>query len=108
METLIGEMNQKISQEMSILINGVKSQIECAISTAIIERILPQMQDVVETVIARQLGSAPGMSRKPQNSENDVRSLNENNLMNRNFHSHQNLSEPEEARLYKSVSLTSE
>ena len=50
------------------------------------------MQDVVETMIARQLGSVHGCPWRPHISENDVRSLNENNLTNRNFHSHQNVS----------------
>ena len=89
-ETLTGEMNLRTSQEIGSLLNGVNSQIESAISTDISERIIPQMQDVVDAVLARQLESVPGMSRRPHNSENDVRSLNENNLTNRNFHSHQN------------------
>ena len=41
METLTGEMNLRISQKLNRLINGVNSQIESAISTAISERILP-------------------------------------------------------------------
>ena len=58
------------------------------------------MQDAVETVLARQLACVLGMFRRPDNSGNDSRSLNENNLMNRNFHSHQNLSEPGEESPY--------
>ena len=99
METLTGEMNLRISQEMNSLINGVNSHFESAISTAISERILPRMQNVVETVLARLLGSVPGMSRRPHTSKIDVHSLNEDNLINRNFHSHQNVSEPEEESL---------
>ena len=41
LETLTGEMNPIISQEIRGLINGVNSQIESAISTAMSERIIP-------------------------------------------------------------------
>ena len=93
METLRGEMNFKISQEIGSLLNGVNSQIESAISTGISERVILQMQDVVEAVLARQF-------RRTHNSETDVRNLNDNNLTNMNFHSHHNLMKPEEEGPY--------
>ena len=59
MDTLIGEINSRISQDLGRLINEVNSQIENAISSAISDRIFPQMQDVVEAVLARRLESLP-------------------------------------------------
>ena len=44
---LTGEMNLRISQEIGSWINGINSQIESAISSAISEKIIPQMQGVV-------------------------------------------------------------
>ena len=87
METLTLEKNVRISQEINNLLNGVYPQIESAISTAISESIITKMQDVVETVLARQLGNVSGMSKRPHNSENDVRNPIEDN-------SHQCLLEP--------------
>ena len=66
-----GEINLRISQEIGSLINGMNSQIENAISSAISERIIPQMQGVVEAVLNRQLGGVSSMSRRPQNVEDD-------------------------------------
>ena len=98
--TLTGDINLRMSQEIGSLLNGENSQIQSAISAAISERIIPQMQDFVEAVLARQLESVPTMSSRPHNSENDIRSLNENNMTNRNFHSRQNLMEPDDESPY--------
>ena len=75
-------------------------QIENAISSAISERVIPQMQSVVETVLARQLECVQPMSKRPYNSGNDMRNLNEDNLTNRDFHSQQNLTERQEESPY--------
>ena len=91
---LTREMNLRISQEMNSLIN-VNSQIESAISTATYERILPMMQNVVESTLARQLRNVPGLSRRPHISVQRV-TLNEDIVTDRNFRSHRNLLEPEE------------
>ena len=66
LDTLSGEMNLRISQEMNSLLNGMNSQIENAISSATSERIIPQIQGVVEAILSRQLESVPPMSRRPQ------------------------------------------
>ena len=68
MVTLTGETKLRASQEMNNLINGMNSQVESTISTAIAERILPKMQDVVKSMLARQLGNVPGLSKRPHNS----------------------------------------
>ena len=47
---LTSEINLRISQEIGSLVNGMNSQIESPISSAISERIIPQMQVVVEAV----------------------------------------------------------
>ena len=73
----------------------MNSQIEYAISSAVSERIIPQMQGVVVAIISRQLESVSPLSRRPQNMEGDERSVDENNIQNRNFCSRQNVMEPE-------------
>ena len=69
LDMLSDERNLRISQEINGLLNGMKSQIENAISSAISERIIPQMQGVVEAILNRQLEIVPPMSRRPQNIE---------------------------------------
>ena len=54
LDMLSGEINLRISQEIIGLINGMNSQIENAISSAISERIIPHMQGVVEAILDRQ------------------------------------------------------
>ena len=44
LDMLSGEINLRISQEIKSLLNGMNSQIENAISSAISERIIPQVQ----------------------------------------------------------------
>ena len=105
-ETLTIETNLWISQEISLLLKGVNSQMESNISTAISERVIPQMQGVVETMLARQLESIPGTCRRPHNPENDVRSLNQNNLTNSSSHFHQNLLEPGDKSPYDLSAIT--
>ena len=73
----------------------MNSQIESAISSAVSERIIPQMQGVVVAIISRQLESVSPLSRRPQNMEGDEGSVDENNIQNRNFCSRQNVMEPE-------------
>ena len=73
----------------------MNSQIENAISSAISERAIPQMQGVVEAVLNRQLGSVPSTSRRPQNVYDDERDVDENYMQNRNSRSRINLTEPE-------------
>ena len=57
----------------------MNSQMESAISV-ISERIIPQMQGVVEAILNRQLESISSMSRRPQNLESDERNVEENNM----------------------------
>ena len=71
----------------------MNSQKDNAISSAISERIIPQVQGLVETIINRQLESVPLMSRRHQNMESDERNVDENNLQKRNSRPRQNLKE---------------
>ena len=80
LEMVTGEINLRISQEIGSLINVMNSQIEIAISSAISERIIPQMQGVVEAVLNRQLGSVSTMPRRPQNVNDDERDVGENDI----------------------------
>ena len=96
LDMLSGEINLKTSHEVISLLNGMNSQIENAISSAISERIIPQMQGVVETILNRQLESVSSLSRIPHNMESDERNVDKNNLQNRNSRSRQNLTEPED------------
>ena len=82
LDMLSVEINLKVSQEINSLLNGMKSQIENAISSPMSERIIPQMQGVVET------------------TNDDVRNVDENNLHNRNSRSRQILIEPEDESPY--------
>ena len=100
LDVLSGEINLRISQEINSLLNGMNSQIENAINSAISERIIPQMQGVVETVLSRQVGNVQGLSKRPQTTTEDVRNVDENNLHNRYSRSHQNLTGPEDESSY--------
>ena len=81
---LTSEINLRISQEIGSSINGMNTQIENAISSAISEMIIPQMQGVKEAVLKnRQLGS-----------------VDENNIQNRNSRSRINVTEPEDESPY--------
>ena len=51
LEILSGEINISISQEINSLRNRMNSQIESSRCSAIFERIIPQMQGVVEAHI---------------------------------------------------------
>ena len=81
---------------------GFNSRIESAISSAISERIIPQMQDVVEAILNRQLEGVSSMSRRPQNISNSERNVEEINMQNRNSRSRTNLTEPENESPYTS------
>ena len=100
LDVLSGEINLRISQEINSLLNGMNSQIENAINSAISERIIPQMQGVVETVLSRQVGNVQGLFGRPQTTTEDVRNVDENNLHNRYSRSHQNLTGPEDESSY--------
>ena len=89
------KMNLGISQEINSLLNGVNSQIENAISSAISERVIPQMQGAVEGILNRQLESVSSISRRPQNKGSDACNGDENNLQYGNSRSRQNLMEPD-------------
>ena len=52
-DVLMNDVNLRISREMDSLLNGVNSQIENAISMAISDRVIPQVLNVIETVLAR-------------------------------------------------------
>ena len=90
LDILSGEINISIAQEINSLLNGMNSQTENAISSAIPERIIHQIHGVVKTILSRQLESGSSMSRRPQNMETHECSVDENNLHNRNFRSRQN------------------
>ena len=103
LDMLSGEINLRISQEINSLLNGMNSQIENAISSAISERIIPQMQGVVEALLSMQLESVSQMSRRPQTKESDERNVDENNLQIRNSRSRQCLMEPEDESPYSFI-----
>ena len=71
-DVLTNEVILRISREMDSLLNGVNSQIEIAISMALSERVIPQVQNVIENVLARQSERVATMSRRPHNSGNDA------------------------------------
>ena len=73
LDMLSGELKLRISQTMNSFLNGMKSQIENAISSARSERRIPQMQGVEESILNRQLESVPPMSGRPQNMVSDER-----------------------------------
>ena len=81
-EVLTGEMNFRISQENSF-IKGMNSQKERAINWAISEIIIPQMQNVVENILARELRDFSTMSRKHHSQTIGVHNSDENKLQNR-------------------------
>ena len=95
LDMLTGEINLKISQEIGSLKNASNSHIESAISSAISERIIPQMQGVVEAVLNRQFEGVPSMSRRPQNTDSGQRNVEEIDMENSNSRSLVNLIEPE-------------
>ena len=73
----------------------MNSQIESPISSAISERIIPQMQSVVETLLNRQLESVQPLTRRTQTANDDERNVDDNNLQNGDSRSRPNLMEPE-------------
>ena len=79
----------------------MNSQIESAISSAISERIIPQMQGVVEAVLNRRLQSVSSMSRRPQNTDGDERNVETNSMQNSNSRSRMNLMDPEVENPYR-------
>ena len=104
LDMLTGEINLRISQEIGCSINGVNSQIESAISSAISEKIIPQMQGVVDAILNRQLEGVSSMSRRPQNTDSDERNVEEINMQNKNSRSRINLREPEDESPYTCIS----
>ena len=96
MEILTGEMNFRISQEMNSIINGMNSQIERAISSAISERIIPQMQNVVENVLARELREVPNVSSRLHVQTDEAQNSNRDNLRDLDPSSDLNRMETEE------------
>ena len=67
------------------------------------ERVIPQMQNGIETVMARQSEFVPTMSKSSYRSGNDERNCDEDNMTNRNFLSNQNLTEPQEESHYSNL-----
>ena len=72
--TLSGEINARMSREMEAMMDLVQSQITRAISSAISERIIPEIQNMVENLPLGQHGVEPGTSL----NEDGVRSAWEN------------------------------
>ena len=50
METSTSEFNMRLSQEMDSMMSMMLSQINRAISTAIVERIIPEIQNIVKSM----------------------------------------------------------
>ena len=99
-DVLTNEVNLGILREMDSLLNGLNSQIENAVSMAISERVIPQVQNVHETVLAKQSERVPAMSRRPHNSGNDAQNCDVDNMTSRDFQSCQNLTELHEESPY--------
>ena len=72
--TLSDEMNARMSREMEAMMDLMQSQITRAISSAISERIIPEIQNMVEILPLSQHGVEPGKSL----NEDGVRSAWEN------------------------------
>ena len=60
--TLSGEINARMSREMETMMDLMQTQITRAISSAISERIIPEIQNMVENLPLGQHGVEPGMS----------------------------------------------
>ena len=56
---LSGEMNARMSREMETMMDLMHSQISRAISSAISERIIPEIQNMVESFPLSQHGVGP-------------------------------------------------
>ena len=100
MDVLTNEVNLRISRVMDSLFNGVNSQIENAISMVISEKVIHQVQNVFEAVLARQSERVPTVYMRPHNSGNDVQNCDEDNMTNRDFQSHQTSTELYEGSPY--------
>ena len=61
---LSGEMNARSSREMEAMMDLMQSQISRAISSAISERIIPEIQNMVENLPLSQHGVEPCTSTK--------------------------------------------
>ena len=72
--TLSGEMNARMSREMETMMDLMQSHITRVISSAISERIIPEIQNMVENLPWGQNGVGPGTSL----NEDGVRSAWEN------------------------------
>ena len=68
---LSGEMNARISREMEAMMDPMHSQISRAISSAISERIIPEIQNMVENLPLSQHGVEPCTST----SEDGIRNV---------------------------------
>ena len=60
--TLSGEINARMSREMETMMDLMQTQITRAISSAISERIIPEIQNMVENLPLGQHGVEPGTS----------------------------------------------
>ena len=72
--TLSGEINARMSREMEAMMDLMQSQITRAISSAISERVIPEIQNMVENLPLSQHGVEPGTTL----NENGIRSAWEN------------------------------
>ena len=52
METFTGEFNMKRSQEMDSMMSIMHSQINRAISTAIAERVIPEIRSIISSMLS--------------------------------------------------------
>ena len=84
--------NHNLSRDLNML----SGEMENAISSAISERIILQVQGVVETILNRQLEKVQPLSRRPRTTIGDENNVDESNLQNRSSRSRQNLIESED------------
>ena len=65
-EILSSEMNARLSQEIYSLINAMQTQIKTAISSAINDRVLPEIQNIMGSLPSHQNGTGTGASSNEQ------------------------------------------
>ena len=70
MEILHNEINLRLSQEMDSMMSMMHSQINRALSSAIAERILPEIQIMVSSIFSRNRDSESGSSSNNQENNN--------------------------------------
>ena len=75
--TLSGEMNARMSREMETMMDFMQNQISRAINCAISERIIPEIQNMVENLPLNQHGVEPSTSFNENGTGNMWKNTNE-------------------------------